>query len=300
MKIVITGAAGWLGRHVADILGADHELVLLDHVDPAEATVFDPSSPTGRSLAPLAPTWPYARIGLDDLDGLRAAFAEAAAVVHLAAWPTGTWDLATSTLQTNIMGTVNVYEAARDCGVRRVVNASSINAFGTFYWRTSGRTPIRRALPLTEAEPVEPEDPYSLSKAATELIGATYHRAFGIEVANLRFAGVWAESTYAKALTDGLPTTKAWADDLFQWVHVLDVTKGIAQAATVGTVAPEPIVLGGPDTRAPEPTLELVRRYQPDLVANLVEPLPGRAPLLSIARARLQLGYDPQYRLGPV
>jgi len=297
MKIVITGAAGWLGRHVATILGADHDLVLLDRVDPAEATIFDPSSPTGRSLAPLAPAWPYQQVDISDRDGLRAAFADADVVVHLAAWPTGTWDLASSTLETNIMGTVNVYEAARDAGVRRVLNASSINAYGTFYWRTSGRTPVRTSLPLTEAVPVEPEDPYSLSKAAGELIGGTYHRAFGIEVANLRFAGVWAEVTYEKALANGLPPTTAWADDLFQWVHVVDVTTGIGLAATVPAVAPEPIVLGAADTRAPEPTLELVHRFQPDLAASLVEPLPGRAPLLSIARARTQLGYDPQFRL---
>jgi len=297
MKIVITGAAGWLGRHVAGILGAEHDLVLLDRVDPAEATIFDPASPTGRSLAPLAPTWPYQRVDISDRDGLRAAFVDADVVVHLAAWPTGTWDLAASTLQTNIMGTINVYEGARDAGVRRVVSASSINAYGTFYWRTSGRTPIRTSLPLTEAVPVEPEDPYSLSKAAGEMIGGTYHRAFGIEVANLRFAGVWAEATYEKALTNGLPATTAWADDLFQWVHVVDVTTGIALAATVPSVAPEPMVLGAADTRAPEPTLQLIHRFQPDLAASLVEPLPGRAPLLSIARARTQLGYDPTFRL---
>jgi UDP-glucose 4-epimerase len=297
MKIVVTGAAGWLGRYVADILGADHDLVLLDRVDPAEATIFDPSSPTGRSVAPLAPTWPYQQVDIADPDALRDAFADADVVVHLAAWPTGTWDLAASTLKTNIMGTINVYEAARDAGVRRVVSASSINAYGTFYWRTSGRTPVRTSLPLTEAVPVEPEDPYSLSKAAGEMIGQTYHRAFGIEVVNLRFAGVWAEVTYEKAMTNGLPVTTAWADDLFQWVHVVDVTTGIALAATAPAVAPEPIVLGAADTRAPEPTLELIQRFKPDLAASLVEPLPGRAPLLSIARARTQLGYAPRFRL---
>jgi len=60
-------------------------------------------------------------------------------------------------------------------------------------------------------------------------------------------------------------------------VHVVDVTTGIGLAATVSAVAPEPIVLGAADTRAPEPTLELIHRFQPDLVASFVEPL-ARAP----------------------
>ena len=56
--------------------------------------------------------------------------------------------------------------------------------------------------------------------------------------------------------------------------------------------------LGAADTRCPEATMELLRQFQPGLARNLTEPLPGRAALLSISRARKAFGYDPQIRLG--
>lgn len=297
MRIAITGAAGWLGRYVTAALEPRHELVLVDNVAPEEATIFDPAAPGGRRRVPLSPAWPYQRTDILDEESLVRALADVEVVVHLAGRPTGEWENAKATVTTNILGTFNVFEQARVAGVRRVVNASSINAFGTFYWRVSGRSPVRRSLPLTEDEPVTPEDPYSMSKATTELVGATFHRAFGTEAVNLRFAGVWPESTYDAALDAGLPATTEWADDLFQWVHVLDVTQGITNAALVDTVVHAPITLAAADTRAPEPTLELIARHRPDLVAQLGEPLPGRAGLLSIARARMSLGYEPRFTL---
>ncbi|MBA8794521.1 nucleoside-diphosphate-sugar epimerase [Friedmanniella endophytica] len=297
MKIMITGAAGWLGRYVAELLGDRHELVLLDQADPEQATVFDPEAPGGRSVSPLRTPWPYHRTALADEDGLRAALAGVDVVVHLAGKPTGDWETAEETIATNVVGTFNIHRAAVRAGVRRVVSASSINAFGTFFWRVSGLSPVRRALPLTEDEPAVPEDPYSLSKLTGELVAATFHRAFGLETLPLRFAGVWPEQRYDRLLTDGLPASTGWADDLWQWVHVRDVSAGIVAAAEAAVVTPEPIVLAAADTCAPEPTLDLVRRYRPDLAPHLTAPLPGRAPLLSIDRARTRLGYAPRFTL---
>jgi UDP-glucose 4-epimerase len=297
MRIAITGAAGWLGRYITAGLEADHELVLVDNVDPQEATIFDPGSPTGRRRMPLKSSWPYRQVDILDEPGLSSALEECEVVIHLAALPTGEWERSRLTMATNVMGTFNVFETARLLGVRRVVNASSINAFGTFFWRVSGLSPVYRSLPLTEDEPMLPEDPYSLSKATTELIGGTFHRAFGFEAANLRFAGVRSEDAYEQALDEGLPATTAWADDLFQWVHVRDVAQGIAKAATVPRIVPLPITLAAADTRAPESTLDLLAKHQPDLVPLACEPLSGRASLLSIARARTFLGYAPAFSL---
>ena len=262
-----------------------------------EATIFDPSAEGWRRKLPLQTSWPYHQVDVLDEGGIARVLVGADVVVHLAAWPAGDWSQARKTMATNVLGTFNVIESARAAGARRVVNASSINAYGSFYWRVSGRSPVRRALPLVEDEPIEPEDPYSLSKAVNELIGGTFNRAFGMEVANLRFAGVMPESTYADLLANGLPRTKSWDDHLFEWVHIEDVTQGIALAATVPVVVSLPIVLAAADTRAPEPTLQLLSTYRPELLPYVREPLPGRASLLSIARARTFLGYEPRYSL---
>jgi len=297
MRILITGAAGWLGRYVAAELSARHELTLLDQAHPDEATVFDPDSPGGRRVEPLTADWPYRRVDLGDRAALAEAIAGSECVIHLAAKPTGDWEGAEVTMESNVMGTFNVLRAAVAHGVRRVVNASSINAFGSFYWRVSGVPPVRDRLPLTETATPVPEDPYSLSKLTTELMTATFTRAFALETVNLRFAGVWPEQRYDRVMAEGLPATTQWADDLFQWVHVRDVTSGIVRATEVSAVTPDPIVLGAGDTRAPEQTLDLVRRFRPDLVPLLHEPLTGREPLLSIRRARSRLDYQPQFSL---
>jgi len=154
---------------------------------------------------------------------------------------------------------------------------------------------VRSRLPLSEDERRVPEDPYSLSKGVTEEIGETFRRAWGIEAVNLRFAAVWSEEKYEELLTTGLPVTEAWADDLFQWVHPNDVRDGIILAATVDQTTSEPIVLAAADTRAPEDTLELIRRFKPELERELREPLPGRSSLLSITRARSFLGFEPRH-----
>jgi len=298
MKIMITGAAGWLGRKVAAQLEHhDHELLLTDAADPAEATIFDGTAPGGRRRVPLQTTWPYLRADLSDTARLEQFATGAEVIIHLAAIPVGDWDIVMPTLQTNVIGTTGILELVRRLGVRRFVNASSINAYGTFFWRVSGLDPVRRELPLTEDEKPVPEDPYSLTKFLTEEIGHAYHRAFGIEVVNLRFAGVISSQRYEKWMVDGLPPTETFPVDLGQWVHEEDVAAGIVLAATVPAVTSAPMVLGAGDTRLPEPTMEIIRRLRPDLEPYVTEPLPGRAPMLSITRARTRLGYAPSFSL---
>jgi nucleoside-diphosphate-sugar epimerase len=296
MRILITGGAGWIGRYVTESLGA-HDLVLLDRVDPSEATVFDPHAPGQRRKEPLDPSVPYVRADLADDDALAQAMTGVDVIVHLAAMPTGGWDVAIPVLEANVLGTAHVFEAARATGVRRIVNASSINAFGVFYGRVSSRPPVHASLPLTEARLPEPEEPYGLSKAITEQLGAAYVRAFGMEVANLRFASVWAEEKYDEAIAGGLGPTTEWRNDLFQWVHVRDVAQAVAAAVTVEEVAPPPLTICAADTKAPEPTWELIERFRPELAGSITEPLPGRSSLVSIAGARTALGYRPRFTL---
>lgn len=297
MKVAITGAAGGLGRRATEALSKDHELVLIDHVNPAEATVFVGTGPTGRSLRPLTPDWPYHQVDISSPDDVDKAFTGVDVVVHLAGWPAGEWTTARSTMETNVMGTFTVFDSARRQGVRRVLNASSINAFGSFFWRVQKSSPIREHLPIIEDERRVPEDPYSLSKGITEDIGWTYRRAFGLEAINLRFAGVMHEEQYEQTLEVGLSRSQTWADDVWSWVHIRDWMAGVVAATEIEESTSEPIVLGAGDTRAPEDTLDLIRQFRPEFQHELREPLPGRAPLLSITRARSFLGYNPQFSL---
>ncbi|MCL4507788.1 MAG: NAD(P)-dependent oxidoreductase [Chloroflexi bacterium] len=299
MRILITGACGMIARALVKELESRHELRLLDRIDPSEATVFVPGS-AERARAPYKPDWPFIKADILDDQAILAAFKQAQpdAVVHLAAGVTGLPEVGVETFKINSVGTYIMLDACRLTGVRRFTCASSVNAFGTIYWRLSGKPPVYTSMPLDESFPPVPEDAYSLSKYVNEETCAAFHRAYNITTAAFRFAGVWTVEMYEKTVAQPLKPTTQWNDDLFQWVHLYDIAAGIRQALeTPDLPGHGAYYLGAADTRCPEPTLEILNRFRPDLAANVMQPLPGRASLISIKRAQQAFGYAPKYAL---
>ncbi|MBK8022908.1 MAG: NAD(P)-dependent oxidoreductase [Chloroflexi bacterium] len=117
------------------------------------------------------------------------------AVVHLAAIRAPVLARASSVFEVNVAGTFNVFEAAARAGIRRVVQASSINAFG-FYYGTVDR--IIRYLPVDEEHPIFTTDPYSFSKQVDEQIGDYFWRRDGISSVAMRFPAVLAPDYSAR------------------------------------------------------------------------------------------------------
>ncbi|MGC8668861.1 MAG: NAD-dependent epimerase/dehydratase family protein [Chthonomonadales bacterium] len=299
MNVLITGAFGFIGRRLTEELEQRHALRLLDRCRPEEATLFVPGKPD-RAAAPIRPRHPFVTAEITHAEAIRAAVDGMDAVIHLAASVTGLPQFGVDTFRDNALGTFIVLDEARKAGVRRFLCASSVNAFGTIYWRISGRPPVYTRLPLDESYPPEPEDPYSLSKWVNEETCAAFHRAYGITTAAFRFAGVWTDEMYRTQIEQGLAPTTAWSDDLFQWVHVADVVRGLTQALEApGLPGHGVYYLGAADTRCPEPTMEILERFRPDLAARITAPLPGRDTLISIEAAKRAFGYAPAYRLGP-
>jgi len=299
MRVLVTGACGFLGRALIRELESAHELRLLDRARPEEATVFAPAEPGGRRFAPFETSWPFVAGDITDPDVMLEATKDVDAVVHLAAAVTGLPEFGVETFHTNAVGTYVVLDACRKNGVGRFLCASSINAFGTFYWRLSGRPVVYDSLPLEEDFEVVVEDAYSLSKFVNEHTAAAFHRAYGMTTAAFRFAGVWSPERYAQLKAAMAPTTE-WSDDLYQWVHADDVVTGLRQALEAPDLPGFGVyTLGAADTRCPEQTMDILERFRPELVKMLKWPLKGREPLLSIRRAREAFGYAPRYRLGP-
>lgn len=298
MKVLITGACGFIGRHLIEELEARHELCLLDQTHPDEATIF--SGGDTRKAIPLKTDWPFVQANITDPEAMQKAMTGMDAVVHLAGEPRGLPEIGVATFRDNALGTFVAINAAQQAGVIRFFCASSINAFGTFFWRLSGQPVAYTKMPLDETFPPVPEDPYSLSKRVNEETCAAYHRAFGLTTGAFRFAGVWSHDRYDQTISAGLPPTEEWSDGLYQWVHVADVVRGIRQALeTPDLPGYGAYTLGAADTRCPEPTMDLLERLRPDLAKTVDPPLTGRAPLLSIDLARQTFGYAPRYRLGP-
>lgn len=300
MKVLLTGACGFIGRNlIKELEGRGHELRLVDMTRPEDATVF--AGREGRKSIPLVTDWPFIQAEITDPDAMRSACEGMDAVINLAGEPRGLPEIGVETFRSNALGTFVVINSAHEVGVQRFMCASSINAFGTFFWRLSGEPSPYTTMPLDETFSPVPEDPYSLSKLVNEETCAAFNRAYGMTTAAFRFAGVWSQDRYAEAQTAGLQPTTAWADDLYQWVHVEDIATGIRQALEQEDLPGfGAYTLGAADTRCPEPTMSLLEQFRPDLAQSVTRPLPGRAPLLSIDKARQTFGYSPQCTLGEI
>lgn len=173
MKILITGGNGTVGTALTRRLverGWDVRVLAL------------PSS------AESLPGATYVQGDILDYPTVEQAVAGREAIIHLAAIANPMQVPAPKIFEVNVAGTYNVYEAAANAGIRRVVQASSINAYGCF-WGTVEITP--QYLPVDEAHPTFTTDVYSFSKQMVEEIGDYYWRRAGISGAAFRFPGVW-------------------------------------------------------------------------------------------------------------
>jgi len=159
MKVLITGAAGFVGGHLASHLAeTGHELV-------------------GIGRSPEAPVdFDYVTLDLLDADAVRSTFARVApdAIAHLAADASvaESWNDPVGTLRNNLESTLNVLDAAGDAAV---VVAGSGEIYGP-----------PRTLPVDETHELRPQNPYAVSKAAGDMLGGFYTDAHGRRVMRTR------------------------------------------------------------------------------------------------------------------
>lgn len=181
MRVLITGAAGFIGSSLAErLIGRGDEVLGLDNFDP-----FYDRRLKERNLAALRGTSAFRLVEGELLDGalLDRLVAGVEAVVHLAALAGVRPSLAEPAryMRVNVEGTTTLLEACRRADVRRLVVASSSSVYGA-----------RSHVPFSEADPCDrPASPYAASKKATETVCATYHDLYGLGISCLRFFTVY-------------------------------------------------------------------------------------------------------------
>jgi nucleoside-diphosphate-sugar epimerase len=167
MKVLVTGGAGAVGRSaVARLIGSGHEVTVI-----------------GRRPDREVDGGIYQVCDINDYASLRQQVRGMERIVHLAALPHPYAGPAEQIFQINGAGTFNVYQAAAEEGIKRVVSASSINAFGYNFGLEA--FPLRY-FPIDEEHPGVTTDPYSFSKQIMEEIGAYFWRREGISSIFLR------------------------------------------------------------------------------------------------------------------
>ena len=269
-RIVVTGGSGKAGRAVvADLTAAGHDMVSVDL-----AASLDPDAPT------LA-------VDLVDLGETLEALAGADAVVHLAAVPAPGVRPDGATFANNLMSTYNVFTAATRLGLRRVVWASSETLIGLPFDRERPRY-----APIDEDHPLLPESHYALSKLAGETIAGEFARWSGLPFLALRISNIMEEHDYARfpGFWDD-PRTRAW--NLWGYVDARDVAQAVRRALVADVAGATAYLVAAADTCMTTPSADLLAAVYPDV--PLRGDVTGHRTLLSIERARQDLGYEPAH-----
>ncbi|MBT6202198.1 MAG: NAD(P)-dependent oxidoreductase [Rhodospirillaceae bacterium] len=177
MKVLVTGAAGAIGRVLRDGIAGRYDLVrLTDRVE----------------MAPARQGVEVVQAELTDMDAVCAAMEGMDAVVHLSAIAfENEWD---AILPNNIAATYNVIEAARRCGARRIVFASSNHAI-SFY---------RRSQLIDHTVPHRPDTRYGLTKAFGEDLGSLYVDKHDMQFFSMRIGSFQPEPREARQLATWL------------------------------------------------------------------------------------------------
>ena len=297
MRVLVTGGAGFIGSHyVRSLLAgtypaqADADVVVLDLLTYAGtltnlAAVEDPSRLR------------FVHGDIRDPDVVSGAMAGCDLVVHFAAESHVDRSIAGAAdfVSTNVVGTQVLLQAALEAGVGRFVHVSTDEVYGSI---ERGSWP--------ESHPLEPNSPYSASKASSDLLARAYHRTHGLPVCITRCSNNYGPHQFPEKviplfvtnLLDGR-TVPLYGDGLNvrDWLHVDDHCRGIALVAEKGRDGEVYNIGGGTELTNRELTDRLLAAVGAD--ESMVEPVAdrlGHDRRYSVDWSKIadELGYAPQ------
>jgi nucleoside-diphosphate-sugar epimerase len=213
-----------------------------------------------------------------------------------------------SGVRLNLMGTVNVLEAARLEGVSRVTFPSS----GTVYLGSLGEGGPKK---IDETIPLNPLSVYAATKAGSEFLGRTYAQRFGFEFIVVRFAALYGPSPaglkatreqaiqqMVRAAMTGNAATIKWPYGPAELLYGKDAAKGAVLACLKENLKHNIFHIGSGEMATGEEIVRALKRHFPKAVITLVKgekpmPYPEERIPHDQSRSREQLGYEPDYLL---
>jgi dTDP-glucose 4,6-dehydratase len=296
MRVVITGGAGFIGSRFTELFLEQAERLGYDDI-----VVLDALTYSGRrdnmTKALLDSRVSFVEASILDADVTDDLLRGAHAIVHFAAEShvdrsiTG----AKPFYETNVLGTQQLLESARRGGVERFVHVSTDEVYGTIAqgsWR--------------EDHVLEPNSPYSSSKAGSDLAALAYHRTFGLPVMVTRCSNNYGPRQFPEKVIPLFVTNLAdghkvplYGDGLNvrDWLHVDDHCRGILMVLESGLAGEIYNIGGGTELTNAELTRRLLQLCHAD--ETMIEPVADRLGhdrrySVDCSKIRGELGYEPQ------
>ena len=301
-NILITGGAGFIGSHLAEnlIRKGEWQVTVVDDLN----DFYDPGIKRANLKAVQSiGSFQFTQVDIRDPEKLKTVFDETEfdCIVHLAARAGVRPSLAAPKLyaETNINGTLNLLELARDYEVPQFVFGSSSSVYG-----------INSKVPFAEDDRIHQTiSPYAATKAAGELLCHTYAHLFDIRCVCLRFFTVYgarqrpdlAIHKFARLITDGKPI-QIFGDGTTRrdYTYIDDILSGVIAAIDYDGSKYEIFNLGESETTELSGLVELLEQSL-DMKAEVDRqpPQPGDVPITyaDISKAKRLLNYDPQTKI---
>jgi len=301
VNFLVTGGAGFIGSHVCErLLNGGHSVWAFDDLN----TFYDPQLKRRniRDIQSLAKPFEFAQGDLTDRAALDELFGSVKfdQVIHLAARAGVRPSLAEPALyqRVNVEGTVNILEAARLTGVKKITIASSSSVYG-----------VNSKVPFAEIDPIFAAiSPYAASKLACEALGHVYHHVYGMDVAMLRFFTVYgprqrpdlAIHKFAKLINAGKPIPVFGDGSTARdYTYVTDTVDGVI-ACTQKQLGFEIFNLGESQTVTLSYLIEVIEKeLGKKAIIDRQPSQPGDVPITfaDISKARAKLGYNPHIKI---
>ncbi len=195
-KILVTGADGFIGSHLVEhLVGLGHDVRAFVFYNSFNSWGWLDQSPDSvrRSIEVVAGD-------IRDPHGVRTAMADCEVVFHLAALIAIPYSYHSpdTYVDTNVKGTLNVVQAARELGTERIVHTSTSEVYGT-----------ARFVPITEEHPLQGQSPYSASKIGADQIAQSFFLSFDTPVSTIRPFNTYGPRQSARAVIPTIITQVA-------------------------------------------------------------------------------------------
>ena len=279
MKILITGAAGLIGKEVTKgLVAAGHDVLATD-------LVKDDLSPAQKFVVGDLVSDEF----ISQLDF------RCDAIVHLGSIPRPGIESDEKVLHNNVMGTYHVFANAVENNVPLVIYASSLSIYG-FAWST-GTSPDY--VPVDEKHPLHHFESYALSKEVNERSADMWanrsETAFvGLRIPHTHTNLVFAEM--AQKMREGDKANLEQGATIFwAYLDLRDAVHGILTVIDKGAQGSKTYNFAAPDTYAPKPTREMMAEFHP--TTKIASSLSGYDSIIDCSEWHADFGYEPQHLL---